>query len=132
MRVRPPTRPTEAELAILNVLWNRGEATVRDVHETLYGLDGGYTTALKLLQVMHGKGLVERDEQQRAHVYRAAVTRDSTQHNMLSDLARRLFGGRSAQLAISALGGDEPPSAAELAQIRQLLERLEQDHHGRD
>ena len=130
MPSRPPPKPTEAELAILNVLWNRGEATVREVHEALYGVEGGYTTALKLLQVMHGKGLVTRDERARAHVYRAAVSRDSTQHSMLSDLARRLFGGRTAQLAISALGGDEPPSDAELAQIRALLDRLEQQRDG--
>lgn len=124
------SRPTEAELAILNVLWARGEATVRDVHEALYGVGGSYTTALKLLQVMHGKGLVVRDERQRAHVYRAAVSRNGTQKRMLSDLALRLFGGRPAQLAISALGGDAPPSDAELREIRMLLDRIEQQRGG--
>jgi BlaI family transcriptional regulator, penicillinase repressor len=126
--VRLP-RPTEAELAILSVLWNHGEATVRDVFDALYRQDGGYTTALKLLQVMHGKGLVERDERQRAHVYRAVVSRDQTEHRMLSDLAQRLFGGRSAALVLSALGGEEKPNPEELAQIRSLLDRLE---HGSD
>jgi BlaI family transcriptional regulator, penicillinase repressor len=124
-------RPTESELAILNVLWARGEATVRDVFDALYRADGGYTTALKLLQVMHAKGLVARDERQRAHVYRATISKDSTQRRMLSDLARRLFGGRSAELVLSALGGEEAPSAEELAQIRSLLDRLEQNGHAR-
>ena len=81
-------KPTEAELAILNVLWQRGEATVRDVHEALYGSEGGYTTALKLLQVMHAKGLVDRDSSQRAHVYRSAVSQQSA--------------GRTSNLAILA------------------------------
>jgi BlaI family transcriptional regulator, penicillinase repressor len=120
-------RPTEAELAILNVLWARGEATVREVFDVLYRDDGGYTTALKLLQVMHSKGLVVRDEAQRAHVYRPAIARAQTQHRMLSDLAQRLFGGRSAALALSALGSDQKPSAEELAEIRSLLDRLEHD-----
>jgi BlaI family transcriptional regulator, penicillinase repressor len=124
-------RPTESELAILNVLWSLGEATVRDVYEALYRADGGYTTALKMLQVMHGKGLVERDERQRAHVYRARITKDSTQRRMLADLARRLFGGRPAELALSALGSEEPPSTEELAQIRTLLERLEAGRDGK-
>ena len=124
-------RPTESELAILNVLWARGEATVRDVFDALYRADGGYTTALKLLQVMHAKGLVERDESQRAHVYRATISKDSTQRRMLSDLARRLFGGSPGELVLSALGSDEAPSAEELAQIRSLLDRLESDRHVR-
>ena len=126
-----PLRPTEAELAILDVLWRRGDATVREVHEAVYGDgEGGYTTALKLLQVMHGKGLVERDTDQRAHVYRAAVSRDSTQNRLLSDLSKRLFGGRAVQLAISALGAGEPPSDDELNQIRDLLDRLERERDG--
>ncbi len=125
-----PSRPTDAELAILNVLWSRGEATVRDVHDALYGPHGGYTTSLKLLQVMHGKGLVNRDEGQRAHVYRAAVSRNETQQNMMADLARRLFGGGTARLAIGALGAAEAPSDAEIAEIRELLDRLEQERHG--
>jgi BlaI family transcriptional regulator, penicillinase repressor len=124
-------RPTESELAILNVLWSLGEATVRDVYESLYRADGGYTTALKMLQVMHAKGLVERDERQRAHIYRACISKDSTQRRMLTDLARRLFGGRPAELALSALGSEDPPSAEELAQIRSLLDRLEGDRNGR-
>jgi BlaI family transcriptional regulator, penicillinase repressor len=132
MEPSTPPRPTETELAILNVLWARGEATVRDVFDALYRDDGGYTTALKLLQVMHAKGLVERDERQRAHVYRPAISKHSTQRRMLGELARRLFGGSQAELVLSALGGEDAhPSAEELAQIRQLLDRLEREHGGR-
>ncbi len=120
-------RPTEAELAILNVLWARGEATVREVFDVLYRDDGGYTTALKLMQVMHAKGLVVRDEQQRAHVYRPAIAKDKTQHRMLTEMVQRVFGGRSAALVLSALGSDQKPSAEELVQIRLLLDRLEHD-----
>jgi BlaI family penicillinase repressor len=119
-------RPTEAELAILQVLWAQGEATVRDVYEALYREDGGgYTTALKLLQVMHGKGLVARDERQRAHVYRATATRDSTQGRLLGDLLQRAFNGRPAELVLRALGSGDRPDLAELRQIREMLDRLE-------
>lgn len=119
-------RPTEAELAILNVLWELGEATVREVHESLYGDDGGYTTALKMLQVMHAKGLVRRDERQRAHVYKAAITKSATQKRATAELVQRLFDGRPAELVLRALGGDKSPSAEELSQIRELLDRIEQ------
>jgi BlaI family transcriptional regulator, penicillinase repressor len=118
-------RPTESELAILGVLWERGEATVREVHEALYGDDGGYTTALKMLQVMHAKGLVRRDERQRAHVYKAAISKSATQKRATSELIQRLFDGRPAELVLRALGGDKAPSAQELHQIRELLDRLE-------
>lgn len=124
-------KPTEAELAILNVLWQRGEATVREVHDALYGSDGGYTTALKLLQVMHGKGLVERDSSQRAHVYRSAVTRQSAQRRALRDMMKGLFNGRPAELVLRALGDAEAPSAEELDEIRALIDRIEQEQgHG--
>jgi predicted transcriptional regulator len=118
-------RPTESELAILNVLWARGEATVREVHEALYGDDGGYTTALKMLQVMHAKGLVRRDERQRAHVYKAAITKSATQKRATAELVQRLFNGRPAELVLRALGSDKSPSPEELSQIRDLLDRLE-------
>lgn len=119
-------RPTESELAILGVLWERGEATVREVHDALYGDDGGYTTALKMLQVMHAKGLVRRDERQRAHVYKAAVSKSATQKRATAELVQRLFDGRPAELALRALGSDKAPSAEELSQIRELLDRIEQ------
>src|SRR5512142_440447 len=90
-------RPTEAELDILHVLWESGPSTVRDVHAVLYGDDGAaYTTALKLMQIMHAKGLVERDDSQRAHVYRAAVSKQRTQKRYLADMVQRLFNGSAS------------------------------------
>ena len=120
--------PTGAELSILQVLWDRGPSTVREVHDALYSRDGaGYTTALKLLQVMHGKGLVARDDSERAHVYRPLASRANTQKRFLSDLTQRLFGGSASQLVLHALGEDPPASPEELAEIRSLLARLEQE-----
>jgi predicted transcriptional regulator len=129
IRRRPETpMPTTAELAILQVLWDRGPSTVREVHDALYSRDGaGYTTALKLLQVMHGKGLVARDDSERAHVYRPLASRENTQKRFLSDLTQRLFGGSASQLVLHALGEDPPASAEELAEIRSLLARLEKE-----
>jgi len=125
-------RPTDAELAILDVLWARGQATVREVYEALYEHDGGgYTTALKLLQVMHGKGLVVRDDTQRAHVFRAAVTREAAQSRMLGTLVQQLFGGKPMELVLSVLGTGEAPKPEELQQVRDLLDRLEREGHAR-
>jgi len=122
---RQPPRPTDAELAILGVLWQRGPSSVRDVHEEL-NRDGttGYTTILKLLQIMIEKGLVVRDETQRAHIYEARYSEQKTQRQLLSDLADRAFGGSAAKLVLQALSGRKA-TAAELGAIRELLERLE-------
>lgn len=118
--------PTGAELGILRVLWDRGPCTVREVHDSLYADDGaGYTTALKLMQVMHGKGLVERDDSQRAHVYRAAINKQRTQKRYLADMARRLFNGSTSQMVLHALGNHPGASREELAQIRALLNKIE-------
>lgn len=131
MSLRPP-RPTDAELAILDVLWERDQATVREVYEALYENDGGgYTTALKLLQVMHAKGWVVRDDSQRAHVFRAAVTRDVARNRMLGPIVQRLFGGRPMDLVLSVLGTGDAPKPEELAQVRELLDRLERDNETR-
>jgi predicted transcriptional regulator len=120
-------RPTAAELQILQVLWERGDCTVRDVHEVLHRRDGtGYTTALKLLQIMYDKQLVLRDESQRAHVYRAAVSKERTQKRFLSDLLQRVFDGSSSRLVLQALG-DHKASREELREIRALLNRLDKD-----
>jgi predicted transcriptional regulator len=119
-------KPTEAELGILNVLWDRGPSTVRDVHESLYRDEGaGYTTALKLLQIMHGKGLVERDDSERAHVFRAAVSKERTQKRFLSDMVQRVFDGSPSQLVLHALGTRPRATREELDEIRALLNKLE-------
>ena len=114
-------RPTDAELAILRVLWERGPATVRQVHEALAGArETGYTTTLKLMQIMTDKGLVTRDESARTHVYVARLSQDQTQRQLVSDLMDRAFGGRSAALVMHALSA-QPASADELAEIRRLI-----------
>ena len=126
MKTGETPKPTEAELGILNALWERGASTVRDVHEALYREDGtGYTTALKMLQIMHAKGLVERDDSQRAHVYSPAISKESTQKRFLSDIVQRVFDGSPSQLVLQALGGRPHASRAELDEIRVLLDRIE-------
>jgi predicted transcriptional regulator len=117
--------PTDAELGILRVLWERGPSTVREVHEALK--DGsGYTTILKLMQIMTEKGLVVRDESQRAHVYSAQATQQRTQRQLVTDLVDRAFGGSPAQLAMQALSSKKT-SPEELAELRRLLDTLEQE-----
>ncbi len=98
-------KPTESELEILQILWTRGLATVREVHEELAKTkDAGYTTTLKLMQIMHEKGLVKRDDSMRTHVYQAAVNKEKTQKHLLSKMIDSLFGGSPTQLVIQALG----------------------------
>lgn len=120
-------RPTEGELEILHVLWAHDACTVREVHDVLSTVVGtGYTTTLKLLQVMHAKGLVERDDSQRAHVYRAAVSKERTQKRFLLDMVQRVFEGSSSQLVLRALGSQHA-SREELREIRSLLNKLDKD-----
>lgn len=122
---RQPPRPTDAELAILRVLWERGPSTVRDVHDELNRHTAtGYTTVLKLLQIMTEKGLVVRDETQRAHIYESRYSEQKTQRQLLSDLVDRAFGGSSAKLVMQALSGRKT-NPDELTAIRTLLDRLE-------
>ena len=119
------SRPTDAELAILRVLWSRGPSTVRQVHEALSReRETGYTTVLKFMQIMTEKGLVERDESERTHVYQARFTQEQTQERLVSDLLEKAFGGSASQLVMRALAA-KPASADELAQIRRLLDELE-------
>lgn len=119
-------KPTESELEILQILWVKGLATVREVHEELIkGKDIGYTTTLKLMQIMHDKGLVRRDESMRTHVYQAAVNKEKTQKHLLTKMIDSLFGGSSTQLVLQALGnGDGKASAEEIEQIQTLLDNL--------
>ncbi len=120
----PPPRPTDAELEILRVLWDRGEATVREVQETVERRrSAGYTTVLKLLQIMTEKGLVERDESERAHVYRARRQRHETEKQLVGDLLERAFGGSSSRLVLQALAS-RTASPEEIAEIREFLDRV--------
>jgi BlaI family transcriptional regulator, penicillinase repressor len=117
-----PPRPTDAELEILTVLWSRGPSTVRGVHETIVRRKPTqYTTVLKLLQIMDGKGLVERDQQQRAHVYRASRPQEWTQRQLAGDLLQRAFEGSARNLMLGVLSARKA-SKAELAELRHLLD----------
>ena len=118
-------KPTESELEILNILWQRDVATVREVHEELAkSKDVGYTTTLKLMQIMHEKGLVKRDESMRTHIYQSAVNRERTQKHLLNKMIDSLFGGSSTQLVLQALGSGEHVSAEELDKIQTLIDNL--------
>jgi len=124
MTKAPPSvpRPTEAELELLRILWQTQPATVREIYDKLnQDRVSGYTTVLKLLQIMTAKGLVVRDEANRAHVYRAAISQDAMQSKIIKDLSVRLFSGSAAQLALHALAM-EPASQNELDEIRALIE----------
>ncbi len=122
----PVPKPTPAELVILGVLWDHGPATVRAVHDAMPGGNvSGYTTILKLLQIMHRKGLVVRDDSRRAHVYRPVSSRVSVQSQLTSDLVQRAFDGSPSKLVVQALGSAQSASREELDKIRMLLDQLE-------
>ena len=126
MGAKPTPRPTDSELAILRVLWERGPSTVREVHDQLSSVnDTGYTTVLKLLQIMTDKGLVVRDESQRAHVYSCSESEQRTQRQLIGDLIERAFGGSPAKLVMQALSGTRA-SAEELNAIRHLIDEMEE------
>jgi len=118
-------RPTDAELEILTVLWSRGPATVRDVHEAICARrPTQYTTVLKLMQIMAEKGLVRRDEKQRAHVYHAARPREWTQRQLAGDLLQRAFDGSARNLLLGALSARKA-SKEDLTELRRLLDEYE-------
>lgn len=118
-------RPTDSELEILHVLWERGPCTVREVHEVLSKSKPiGYTTVLKLMQIMAEKGTVRRNEDQRAHVYQASAPRQETQRRIVGEMLDRVFGGSASQLVMQALA-TKKASAGELAQIRRMLDEFE-------
>jgi predicted transcriptional regulator len=119
-----PPRPTEAELAVLRVLWDRGPSSVREIHQTLAGRkDTVYTTTLKIVQKMHEKGLVVRDDSRRSHVFAAAFKAEQTQRQLLRDLVDRAFAGATSRLVVRALE-EKRVSPAELAEIRGILDQL--------
>ena len=125
MSTEHPPRPTDAELEILTVLWSRGPVTVRDVHETIASRrPTQYTTVLKQMQVMAEKGLVLRNEEQRAHVYQAARPREWTQRQLAGDILQRAFNGSAKSLMVGALSSRKA-SKAELAELRALLDEYE-------
>jgi predicted transcriptional regulator len=118
-------RPTATELDILRVLWDRGPSTVREAHEALSGIRPmGYTGMLKFLQIMAGKGLVVRDESERAHVYAAAEPPETTKRRVAGDLIRKVFAGSASQLVLHALH-DNPTSPEDIAEIRAMLDAYE-------
>lgn len=118
-------KPTSAELEILDVLWERGQATVREVHEIISERKPTiYTTVLKLMQIMHEKGLVERDDSSKAHVYRAKLTQDETQKNLVSDLLEKAFRGSALRLVQHVLE-TKPATQEELTEIRKLITEAE-------
>lgn len=118
--------PTSAELNLLKVLWSIEPSTVKEVHDKVNETQAvGYTTVLKMLQIMHEKGLVERDESSRAHIYRSLYSEEQTQSSMVKDMLAKAFGGSKSNLVLRALG--KSPSADELAEIRALLDSLEKD-----
>ena len=117
-------KPTESELEILQVLWEKKVASVRDVHEELAkSKEAGYTTTLKLMQIMNEKGLVKRDDSIKTHIYQAAVSREKTQKHLLGKMIDGLFGGSPTQLVLQALGNHKA-SEEELNQIQQVLNNL--------
>jgi predicted transcriptional regulator len=121
-----PPRPTEAETAILSVVWARGPSTVREVHEALAGRGTGYTTVLKLMQIMAHKGLLVRDESKRSHVDAATVEQGAMQGRWLDELLDRAFSGSTSALVLRALSSKRA-SVQELQEIRALLDRIEHE-----
>ena len=123
----PTPQPTRSELELLHVLWRRGPATVREVHDELGPERAvGYTTILKLLQIMAAKGLVVRDESRRSHVYSATVSEEDTQRELLGDLMERAFEGSASRLVMQALSAQRA-TPEELGAIRRLLDELEEE-----
>jgi predicted transcriptional regulator len=125
MTTSKPPRPTDAELAILRILWDRGASTVRQVHETLSReRPSAYTTALKMLQIMTEKGLVRRDDRDRTHIYQSKLTEEQTQRQLVRDLVDRAFGGSASKLVLQALT-TKRATPDELVEIRKLIETRE-------
>ncbi len=121
------SKPTEAELEILSLLWEMKEASVRQIHERLAETkDTGYTTTLKIMQIMHTKGMVARDEESRTHIYRPLVKQGETQKSLVKNLMATAFGGSAKSLVMQALG-QENPSKEEIDEIRAFLDNLENE-----
>jgi len=128
---RLPPKPTQSELAILHVLWKKGPSTVREVQEALPAKKSpGYTGVLKLLQIMTAKGLVRRDESQRAHVYEAFRPAEQTKRQLAADMLQRVFEGSASQLMMHALAGHRA-SPQEIEELRRVLDAYREDDDDR-
>ncbi|MBN8663678.1 MAG: BlaI/MecI/CopY family transcriptional regulator [Chitinophagales bacterium] len=124
MTHQAPIKPTESELEILQVLWEKGDATVREVHEVLTAhKDVGYTTTLKLMQIMFEKGLVLRNDSSKTHIYTANVSKEDTQQQLVNKMIRNLFNGSASQLVMQALG-NQSASKEELDAIEAMIQQL--------
>jgi len=118
-------KPTESELEILSILWEKEFATVRDVHEIIQqSKEVGYTTTLKLMQIMHEKGLVSRNVDSKTHIYKAEIEKEKAQEHYLGKMIKTLFSGSSSELVLQALGNHKP-SQKDLLEIKELIEKLE-------
>lgn len=125
MSTTTPAKPTESELEILQILWGKGNCTVREVHEILTAnKEAGYTTTLKLMQIMHEKGLVERDTSAKTHIYRALASQQKTQQHLLNRLIDNAFNGSAARLVMQALGNHKS-SKDEIEAIKKYLDELD-------
>lgn len=125
MSTAKQTKPTESELEILGILWDKGASTVREVHEILEKTkDAGYTTTLKLMQIMHEKNLLRRDTTNKTHIYEAAISQESTQQQLLNKMIDTVFNGSASQLVLQALGNHRS-SKEELEKIKQYLNDIE-------
>lgn len=116
-------KPTESELEILQILWEKKQCTVRDVHETLAKKDAGYTTTLKLMQIMHEKGLVERDTTAKTHLYKALINQEKIQKQLVNKMIDNVFNGSAARLVMQALG-NQNASKEEIELIKEYLDKL--------
>ncbi len=117
-------KPTEGEMEILQVLWQKGNCTVREVHEALNKKDSGYTTTLKLMQIMHEKGLVDRDTSAKTHIYRPLINKERTQQQLVNKMIDNVFNGSAARLVMQALG-NKKASKEEIDLIKEYLDKLE-------
>lgn len=124
MKTETPFKPTESELEILQILWEKGDSTVRDVHEILEkSKDAGYTTTLKLMQIMHEKGLVTRDTSSKTHIYQSKVNQQKTQQHLLNKMIDNVFNGSASRLVMQALGNHKA-SQEEINSIKKYLDEL--------